>query len=66
MEAIEFILLITTYALIIFVVIILPIIATIILGGFLATKLGLTGITWWAFMFLFYLIVTGVLTRLRT
>lgn len=49
--------------LVLFVCIILfiPFICTIILGTFLATNLGLSGIVWWAFVILFYIIIMGLI-----
>lgn len=40
---------------------ILPFICTIVLGTYLATTLGLTGIVWWSFVILFYLLIAGLL-----
>lgn len=45
----------------IFVLILLPFICTIVLGTYLATIFGLTGLVWWAFVILFYMIVMGIL-----
>ena len=39
----------------------LPFICTIILGTYLATTLGLTGLVWWSFVIIFYLIIAGLL-----
>lgn len=39
---------------------ILPFICTIVLGTYLATILGLTGIVWWSFVILFYLLIAGL------
>ena len=39
---------------------ILPFICTIVLGTYLATTLGLTGIVWWSFVILFYLLIAGL------
>ena len=39
----------------------LPFICTIVLGTYLATTLGLTGIVWWSFVILFYLLIAGLL-----
>ena len=49
--------------LIIFVLIValLPLVCTIIIGTWLATTLGLTGIIWWSFVILFYIILMGIL-----
>lgn len=45
-------------------IVLLPLICTIILGTYLATTLGLSGIVWWAFVIIFYLIIAGVLGAL--
>lgn len=47
-------------------IIILPTIATIIVGMWIANQLGLTGIVWWSFLILFWLIVSSLLSRLGT
>ena len=44
-------------------IILIPLIATIILGVWLANYLGLTGIIWWAFLIVFYCIVSGLMHR---
>lgn len=43
------------------ILLLLPLLCTIILGTYLATALGLSGIVWWAFVIIFYLIIAGVL-----
>lgn len=43
------------------IILLLPLICTIILGTYFATQLGLTGIVWWSFVILFYLIIAGIL-----
>lgn len=40
----------------------LPLICTIILGTYLATILGLTGIVWWSFVILFAIVLTSLIT----
>lgn len=40
-------------------------IATILVGAALATKLGFTGIVWWAFVFVFYLVIATILNFSR-
>lgn len=45
----------------ILVLILLPFICTIILGTYLATTLGLTGLVWWSFVIIFYLVIVGLL-----
>lgn len=59
----EFLLGLGLIGLILFVciIILLPLICTIILGTYCATVLGLSGIVWWAFVIIFYLIVMGIL-----
>lgn len=42
-------------------IILIPTIATIIIGIHFANQLHLTGITWWAFLILFYLLIAGIL-----
>lgn len=50
-------------SIIIFILILLsvPLIFTIILGTHFATWLGLTGIVWWSFVILFWIITTALL-----
>lgn len=43
------------------ILLLLPLVCTIILGTYLATALGLSGLVWWAFVILFYIIIMGVL-----
>lgn len=51
--------------LIIIFLIFIPVIATIILGCYIAsTVLGLTGIVWWCFLIIFYLIIMGIIGAL--
>ena len=47
--------------LLIAILVLIPLICTIILGTYFATALGLTGIVWWAFVIIFYLIIIGIL-----
>lgn len=47
--------------LLICMIIFIPLICTIILGTYFATALGLSGIVWWAFVIVFYLIIAGIL-----
>ena len=49
-------------AIFICILILLPLICTIILGTYFATILGLTGLVWWAFVIMFYLIIMGILS----
>lgn len=41
--------------------ILLPLVLTLILGISFANMLGFTGISWWAFVIIFYLIISGIL-----
>jgi hypothetical protein len=54
----------TGIVVIILFIILLPLIATIIVGIAFANILGFTGITWWAFLIVFYLIVSGIISLL--
>ena len=46
----------------IIVIALLPLICTIILGTYIATNiLGLTGIVWWSFIIIFYIIIMGLI-----
>ena len=51
---------------IILFIIFLPLICTIILGMYIAGVLNLSGITWWAFMMIFYIIIMGVIGKLTS
>jgi len=46
------------------IILLLPIIATIVLGIYIANALGLTGIVWWSFLIIFWLIIMGILSLL--
>lgn len=50
--------------LLIIIALFLPLILTIIVGVAFANQLGFTGIYWWAFVILFYLIVSAILGAL--
>lgn len=50
--------------LLIIIVVFLPLILTIIVGVAFANMLGFTGIYWWAFVILFYLVVGSILGAL--
>lgn len=45
----------------ILVLALVPFVCTIILGTYLATTLGLTGLVWWSFVIIFYLVIAGLL-----
>lgn len=51
---------------IILFIIFLPLICTIILGMYIAGVLNLSGITWWAFMIIFYIIIMSVIGKLTS
>lgn len=53
-----------TIGIIILIILFIPLICTVILGTYFATRLGLTGLVWWAFVILFYLIIMGILGTL--
>lgn len=46
------------------IILLLPVIATIVLGIYIANALGLTGIVWWSFLIIFWLIIMGLLSLL--
>ena len=50
--------------LLIALLLLIPFICTLILGTYFATALGLTGLVWWAFVIIFYLIIGGILGAL--
>ena len=45
--------------------VLLPLICTIVLGTYLATMLGLTGLVWWCFVILFWIILSGLITMIN-
>lgn len=42
-------------------IIFIPMIATIVLGVAIANMLGFTGIVWWSFLIVFYLVIMGII-----
>ena len=54
------------YVLLIILVLIIPIVATVILGTYLANYLGLSGIIWWAFVIVFFCVVSGLMNSVRS
>ena len=42
---------------VVLIIVLIPFIVTVIVGVAFANMLGFTGITWWAFVILFYLII---------
>ncbi len=44
--------------------IIIPTIATIVIGMWIANLLGLSGIVWWSFIILFWIIVSSIISML--
>lgn len=44
--------------------ILLPVIITVLVGCAFANKLGFSGLTWWAFVILFYFIISAILGAL--
>ena len=53
------------FIILILIIILIPFLCTIILGVAFANMLGLTGITWWAFVIIFYLVIMGILGLLN-
>lgn len=53
-----------TIIMLIIIILLIPFICAIILGTYFATALGLTGLVWWAFVIIFYLIIAGILGAL--
>lgn len=49
------------FILFVLMIALLPLICTLVLGTYIASSLGLTGIVWWSFVILFYLILMGLL-----
>ena len=49
------------FIILILIIILIPFLCTIVLGVAFANMLGLTGITWWAFVIIFYLVIMGIL-----
>lgn len=47
-------------------IIAIPTIATVVVGIWLANMLGLTGIVWWSFVILFWMIVSSILSVLSS
>lgn len=45
-------------------IILLPLICTIVLGTYIATLLGLTGVVWWSFVILFWIILSGLISMI--
>lgn len=54
------------FILLIILIIFIPLLCTIILGIAFANMLGLTGITWWAFVIIFYLVLMGILGMINS
>lgn len=52
------------FMILVVIVALLPLVCTLVLGIYIASSLGLTGImffVWWSFVILFYLILMGLL-----
>ena len=49
------------FVLFVLIIALLPLICTLVLGTYIASSLGLTGIVWWSFVILFYLVLMGLL-----
>lgn len=46
---------------VVLILILLPVIATILVGIGFANWFGFTGLTWWAFIIIFYLLISAIL-----
>lgn len=42
-------------------ILLIPLVVTIIVGVAIANLLGFTGIVWWAFVILFYIVVSSII-----
>lgn len=49
--------------LLILIILFIPLFVTVIVGVAIANLLGFTGIVWWAFIILFYLIITAIIGK---
>ena len=47
----------------ILILLFIPLFVTVIVGVAIANLLGFTGIVWWAFIILFYLIITAIIGK---
>ena len=47
----------------ILLILFIPLFVTVIVGVAIANLLGFTGLTWWAFIILFYLIITAITSK---
>lgn len=45
-------------------ILLIPLICTIVIGTYIATILGLTGLVWWSFVILFFIIVSALLSMI--
>lgn len=45
-------------------ILLIPLICTIVIGTYIATILGLTGLVWWSFVILFFIVVSAVLSMI--
>lgn len=50
--------------LLVIIILLIPFILTILVGIAFANSLGFTGIYWWAFIILFYLVVSAILSMI--
>ena len=66
MEFEEFLLFLGGYLILFILFVFIPMIATLIIGIYLANHLDLSGIIWWAFLIVFYCVVTGLMSRIRS
>lgn len=47
------------------ILIFLPLFVTVVAGVCVANLLGFTGVTWWCFVILFYLVVTAIISKAK-
>ena len=45
--------------------VLLPLICTIVLGTYIATAIGLSGLVWWCFVILFWMILSGFIAMIN-
>ena len=47
------------------ILIFLPLFVTVVVGVAVANLLGFTGVAWWCFVILFYLVVTALISKAK-
>lgn len=46
-------------------VLLIPLVATLVIGIYSANYFHLTGLVWWSYVILFYLVIMGLLSRIN-